>query len=115
MNKLPELSTFASTCLEFIKNKYPQFVQYIVPSDIYNNGWSLEVPWPDGWKGVGIIISTRINSRWEVLRIDFGNMDSELFSHTYKSINDLLEDASKIIDDILEEKTVLIAKWIKPK
>ncbi len=113
MDKLTELSPFASTCLEFIKKEYPQFIQYIVPSDIYINGWSLEIPWPEKSENVGIIISVRMNRKWEVLRIDFGYMDAELFPHSYKTIEELLKDASKIIENILGEKTVLIDKWIK--
>ncbi len=114
MLKLTDLSPFASNCLQFIKENYPQFNEYIVPSDYNDNGWSSEIPWPNGWEAVGLMVGTRINLKWEVLRIDFGNMDDELFPHTYKNIEELLLEAGKIIDDILNENTVLIAKWIKP-
>jgi hypothetical protein len=113
MDKLPKLSSFASECLQYIMTKYPQFLDYIVPSDIYENGWSSEIPWPNGWESVGLMVSTRINYKWETLRIDFGNMDAELFPNTYKTIKELLHTARKIIDDIFSEKTVLIAKWGK--
>jgi hypothetical protein len=113
MNKITNLSPFSSICLEYITKKYPWFTDYLIPSDVYDNGWSSEIPWPNGWEAVGLRVNTRINMKWEVLRIDFGNMDAELFPNAYRSIEELLQTASEIIEDIFCERTVLIAKWGK--
>jgi hypothetical protein len=113
MNKLSTLSSFSSTCLDYITTKYPMFNNYLLPSDLYEKGWSSEIPWPNGWENIGLRVSTIINMKWEVLRIDFGNMDAELFSYVYKSIEELLQDASQILDNIFSERIVLIAKWGK--
>jgi hypothetical protein len=112
MEIIPDLTPFASLCLEEFGNRYPQFTGYIKPSIFDDHEWSMEVPWPDGWESIGLRVGIRVTPYGEVFRVDLGNWDIEYLQREFINSEKLLLNAFKLIDEILAEKIVLIAKWI---
>jgi hypothetical protein len=113
MVNIPNLTPYAQTCLELLLARFPQFEPYVRPSDYDEGAWYAELPWPDGWEAVSLSARTHGGPYGEEFRIDIGNTHGHFGDYSGSGSFEFLKQAFELIDDFLNERLVLIVKWIE--
>lgn len=106
------LSDFSSTCLKMLLNRFPQFGPFVQPSDYFDGCWSAELAWPDQSRNRGLVAQTWNNTLYDKqeFRVDFSTWHDHFADWSNTGTYDFVLDGLTIIDDLINERLVLVEK-----
>lgn len=111
---VPNLTHFSAVCLRLFLEQFPDFEPYVRLSEYEEGAWYAEMPWPDGWEGVGLCARTHGGHYGEEFRVDLGNYHQHFGDYEGSGTFEFLDEAFRLIERVLSEDEVLIAIWIGP-
>ncbi len=111
---IPNLTAYSETCLKLLLTRFPQFEPFVRSSHYSGGAWYAEIPWPNGWDAVGLCAQTYSGHHGEEFRVDIGNWHTHFGDCSHIGSFDFLNEAFELIDNLMNEQQVMIAKWIQP-
>lgn len=111
---IPNLTAHSKACLNLLLTRFPQFEPFVKSSDYCKGAWYAEIPWLNGWDAVGLCAQTHDGHYGEEFRVDIGNWHTHFGDYVHTGNLDFLNEAFELIDDLLNERQVMVARWIRP-